>query len=66
MACCAFEGDMTAAHEFYRQFAAFGSLEPVCHLRKRVTYRREKDLPEAGGRVIDWLGCRNERKRTKN
>lgn len=42
MACCAFEGDMMAAHEFYRRFAALAPLERVSHLRKRVTYR-EKD-----------------------
>jgi tetratricopeptide (TPR) repeat protein len=43
MACSAFAGDMKAAHEFYRQFAAFVPMERVSDLRKRVTYRREED-----------------------
>ena len=43
MACSALAGDMKAAHEFYRQFAAFVPMERVSDLRKRVTYRREED-----------------------
>lgn len=43
MACSAFAGDVNAAHEFYRQFAAFVPLERVSDLRKRVTYRRVED-----------------------
>jgi adenylate cyclase len=43
MACSAFAGDMKAAHEFYRQFAAFVPMERVSNQRKRVTYRREED-----------------------
>jgi adenylate cyclase len=42
MACSALAGDMKAAHDFYRQFAAFVPLERVSDLRKRVTYRREE------------------------
>ena len=55
MACSAFAGDMKAAHEFYRQFAAFAPLERVSHLRKRVTYRREEDyLKLEEGLSIGW------------
>lgn len=43
MACAALAGDMKAAREFYRQFAAFAPTERVADLRKRVTYRREED-----------------------
>lgn len=43
MACSAFAGDMKAAQEFYRQFAALAPLERVSDQRKRVTYRREED-----------------------
>jgi adenylate cyclase len=43
MACAALAGDMKAAREFYRQFAAFAPTERVSDLRKRVTYRREED-----------------------
>jgi adenylate cyclase len=41
--CSALAGEMEAAHEFYRQFAAVAPLERISSQRTRVTYRREED-----------------------